>query len=484
MVRVRYAPSPSGTLHIGGARTALFNFLYARRHGGRFVLRVEDTDQARRVDGSEAAMMRGLQALGIVWDEGPDVGGEFGPYRQSERIAYHQAQADRLLHEGKAYRCYCTSEELEAERQARRAQGLAPRYSGRCRRLTAADWAQREGRPFVVRLKVPTDGVTVVHDLIRGQVVFENHILDDFVLMKPDYTPVYNFAVVLDDYQMHITHVIRGEEHLSNTPKQILVYEALGFSPPQFAHVPMILAPDHTKLSKRHGATAVEEYLEQGILPEALVNYLLLLGWSSPTGEELMGLAEAAELFDLDRVQRTAAIYDAKKLEWMSQQYLKRLPVEAIAEAVRPFVTYDLTAGPPLAVGVELVRDRCHTLVQVADSMRFLYEAPTQYDPKGVVKHFQGQEVAERLDRLALGLAEQTVWTHDVLSAYYDRLAATLGVKRADLIHPTRLAVTGKTVGPGLFELLEVLGREKTVNRLHLVVRRLREGSLASMGEE
>ncbi|MHB1956001.1 MAG: glutamate--tRNA ligase, partial [Sulfobacillus sp.] len=333
MVRTRYAPSPSGTLHIGGARTALFSFLFAKHHGGDFVLRVEDTDRARLVSGSEEALMRSMESLGILWDEGPDVGGPYGPYRQSERLVEHQRYAAQLLDEGKAYRCYCTPEELDAARKARQAQGLPPRYMGTCRKITVDDPIHQTHKPYVLRLKIPLSGVTVVDDMIRGHVSFDNAILDDFVIVKTDGTPTYNFAVVIDDWAMHISHVIRAEEHLSNTPKQILVYEALNFSLPQFAHIPMVLAPDRSKLSKRHGATSVEEYAAQGILPEALANYLLLLGWSSPDGREFMTVADAIPLFSLDRVQHTAAVYDQKKLEWMNAQYLKSLPVTTVAQA-------------------------------------------------------------------------------------------------------------------------------------------------------
>ncbi|MDA8193203.1 MAG: glutamate--tRNA ligase [Thermaerobacter sp.] len=481
MVRTRYAPSPSGTLHIGGARTALFSFLYARHFDGRFVLRVEDTDQTRQVDGSERAMMRGLASLGIVWDEGPDVGGDFGPYRQSERLAEHREVADRLLADGHAYRCYCTPEELERERAARRAQGLPPRYSGRCRRLNPADWAERQDKAFVVRLKVSASGSTVVDDLIRGPVSFDNQVLDDFVLMKPDYTPVYNFAVVVDDHGMGITHVIRGEEHLSNTPKQILVYEALDWPVPQFAHVPMILAPDRSKLSKRHGATSVEEYLDQGILPEALRNYLLLLGWSSPAGNEIIGLDEAIRLFDLDRVQHTAAIYDTKKLEWMTQQYLKTLPLSRVVEAVKPFAErlgINWGLGPPLDVAVALVRERAYTLRQVAEGIRFLYQPPASYDGQGVRKHFTAPEAPGRLRDLATHLDVLEEWSHDALAALYDQLALAWGVKRAELIHPTRLAVSGKTVGPGLFELVQTVGRDETAKRLRHAAALIESGSV------
>lgn len=479
VVRVRYAPSPTGTLHIGGARTALFNFLFARHHGGRLILRVEDTDQSRQVPDSEAQMMRGLQSLGIEWDEGPDRGGDFGPYRQSERLARHQELANRLLSEDKAYRCYCTPEELEAERKARQKEGLPPRYSGRCRFLTPDEIRQREGQPYVVRLKVPDTGETVVEDLIRGTVRFDNRVLDDFIIMKRDYTPVYNFAVVADDHDMAMTHVIRGEEHLSNTPKQLLVYQALGFQPPQFAHLPMILAPDRSKLSKRHGATSVEEYRDQGILPEALANYLLLLGWSDPNGREFLTLEEAARLFTLDRVQHTAAIYDQKKLEWMNHQYLMQLPLERVVEAVRPFITYALDNGPPLSDAVALSRERSATLVQLAESMRFLYEAPRTFEAKAVAKQFTAG-VDELLEAIRDRLLTVTPWDHDHLMNAYDQLAEARQVKRAVLIHPTRLAVTGRSVGPGLFELLTLLGRDETVKRLQFAADALRTGTLAT----
>ncbi|SMC03418.1 glutamyl-tRNA synthetase [Sulfobacillus thermosulfidooxidans DSM 9293] len=481
MVRVRYAPSPTGTLHIGGARTALFNYLFAKHHHGRFILRVEDTDRARLVPGSEEAMMKGLRSLGIVWDEGPDVGGDYGPYRQSERVKRHQQALEQLLAQGLAYRCYCTPEELEAEKKRLATLKLPPRYSGKCRLRPPDDPIYQSDKPFVVRMKVPTEGETVVHDLIRGTVVFENRILDDFVLAKSDGTPVYNFAVVLDDHDMGITHVIRGEEHLSNTPKQILIYQALNLPTPQFAHVPMILAPDRSKLSKRHGATSVEEYRQQGILPEALVNYLLLLGWSAPDETEIMTLDQAAKWFDLDRVQHTAAIYDYKKLEWMNSQYLRLLPIDQVIEYLMPFLEdlhLDLSKGPALPVAVELVRERAHTLKELAESLVFLYQRPTSFDPKGMAKHFHVESTPARLRTLAERLQELTVWDHDHLVALYDEEAARENIKRAELIHPTRLAVTGKTVGPGLFELLEVLGQKETVARLKEVATAIEEERL------
>jgi glutamyl-tRNA synthetase len=439
---------------------------------------VEDTDESRQVEGSEAAMMRGLLSLGIKWDEGPDVGGCFGPYRVSERLARHRAMADRLLAEHQAYRCFCTPEELAEERQARKLQNLPPRYSGRCRALTEDEVRARTGQRSVVRLKVPAGGETIVHDLIHGDVRFDNAIFDDFVIMKPDYTPVYNFAVSIDDSDMEITHVIRGDEHLSNTPKQMLVMQALGLDIPAFAHLPMILAPDRSKLSKRHGATSVEEYRDQGILLPALANYLLQLGWSSPDGREIMSLHDAIGLFTLERVQHTSAIYDQKKLEWMSHEYMTGLPVGEVADAVRPFLDYSVDQGPDFSAVVALSRERAFTLVQLADQMRCFYHDPEVYEEKGVAKHFS-HEAADHVTRLADRLARETTWSHDALMAVYDALSEDLGIKRASLIHPTRLAVTGRTVGPGLFELVELIGQESVVRRLRVAAERIQNHTVS-----
>lgn len=473
MVRVRYAPSPTGTLHIGGARTALFNFLFARHEGGVFVLRIEDTDQAREVEGSADAMMEGLRSLGIVWDEGPDVGGSYGPYRQSERLSRYEAALQRLRDENVVYPCFCTPEELAAVRKAQQQAGKPPRYQGTCRNLSAKEIEGREGKPYVLRFRLPETGATVVEDIIRGPVRFEHAVLDDFVVRKSDGMPVYNFAVVVDDYDMAITHVIRGEEHLSNTPKQILLFQALGYPLPAFAHVPMILAPDRSKLSKRHGATSVAEYRDRGIVPEALVNYLALLGWSPPDAEEFFTLAKAAEAFTLERIQHTAAVYDQKKLEWMNAQYLRELPLLNVAGKVKPFLQ-DLGVDPDrpevtpevdLAGAVALVRERSRTLRDMADQMAFLYRPLTEYDAAGVAKHF-GPESGERLRTLAEALERTSQFTAEDLNALYQTLAEGMGIPRAQLIHPTRLALTGRTVGPGLFELMAALGRTTSVMRL------------------
>jgi len=474
MVRVRYAPSPTGSVHVGNAHTALFNFLYARRHGGQFVYRLEDTDTSREVPGAAETQMAQLRLLGINWDEGPDVGGPYGPYRQSQRAEYYRTALGALEASGRAYRCYCSAERLAAMRAEQAQAGRPPRYDGRCRRLSEDERRARAQDPYVLRLAVPKDGETVVDDLIRGAVHFQNSELDDFVIQKSDGAPLYNFGVVVDDHEMAITHVIRGDEHLANTPKQLLLYQALGWEPPVFAHIPMLLAADRSKLSKRHGATALRDFLEQGILPEALVNYLALLGWSPPDGREMLDLDEASRLFDLTKVQRSAAVYDPKKLTWLNAQYLRVWPVERVAERVRPVlqsrgVDPDRPAEGPPAISfveaVELVRERAHTLVDLAAGLEFLYAPVTAYDPAGVRKHF-GPDAPDRLRKLAEALAQVADWQIPVLEELYNELADAWHVSRGALIHPTRLAITGSTVGPSLFHCLAALGQPICVARL------------------
>ncbi|MDA8198041.1 MAG: glutamate--tRNA ligase [Thermaerobacter sp.] len=473
--RVRYAPSPTGSVHVGNAHTALFNYLFSRRHQGRFVYRLEDTDRSREVAGAADTQMAQLRLLGITWDEGPDVGGPYGPYRQSERSQRYQEALDRVEASGRGYRCYCSAERLAAMRAEQAQAGRPPRYDGRCRHLSSGERAVHANDPYVLRLAVPEIGETVVSDLIRGDVHFQHSELDDFVIQKSDGTPLYNFGVVVDDHEMAITHVIRGDEHLANTPKQLLLYDALGWKPPVFAHIPMLLAADRAKLSKRHGATALVDFLEQGILPEALVNYLGLLGFSPPDGREMLDLDELCQVFDLTRVQRSAAVYDPKKLEWLNTQYLKGWPAARVADRVRPVLAARgiLPDAPPEApptidfvAAVDMVRERAHTLVDLAAGLAFLYAPITTYDPAGAAKHF-GPGAAERLRDLAAALEETSDWSHDALEARYSELAEAWHVSRGALIHPTRLAITGTTVGPSLFACLAALGPALVVPRLH-----------------
>ncbi|NLG86886.1 MAG: glutamate--tRNA ligase [Firmicutes bacterium] len=475
-VRVRFAPSPTGKLHIGGARTALFNWLLARHTGGTFVLRIEDTDTERSTQASVDQIISSLKWLGLDWDEGPEIGGEYGPYFQSQRLHLYEEKAQELIDKGLAYLCYCTPEELEAKREEARRQGKAPRYDGHCRNLTDQDRVRlaAEGRQPVVRLKVPAEGETVVDDIIRGRVVFKNEVLDDFIIVKSNGMPTYNYACVIDDYAMKLTHIIRAEEHLSNTPRQILLYQALGYELPQFAHVPMILAPDRSKLSKRHGATSVEEFREEGYLPEAIINYLALLGWSPEGTDEVMPIERIVEEFSIDRVSKTAAIYDVKKLAWINGHYLRELPLERIVAEVIPFMQkHGLLAASPepaklelLTKAVDLTRDRAKTLEELVDVVSYFFSDDFEYEEKGVRKHFVPAGAGEILRQAKEIIASVEPFEHQVIEEVYRTRAEELGIKPAKLIHPTRLAVSGRTIGPGLFELVELLGREKSLERI------------------
>jgi glutamyl-tRNA synthetase len=455
-VRVRFAPSPTGHLHVGGARTALFNWLFARHHQGTFILRIEDTDRSRSTEGHIAAILEALRWLGLDWDEGPPTPG----YRQTERLDLYREHAARLLAAGRAYYCDCPPETLAAQRRAAEARKETFRYSGRCR--------DRGLRAGALRLRVPEEGTTVVHDLIHGPVVFDHRQLDDWILVRTDGTPTYNFCVVVDDITMRISHVIRGNDHLSNTPKQILCYEALGCPPPEFAHVSMILGPDRHRLSKRHGATAVEAFRDLGVLPEAMVNYLARLGWSHGD-QELFTRRELIELFDIKDVSPSPAVFDHTKLLWLSQEYLKRLDGPALAARLEPYLA---RAGltPPgdrawLGRVADTLKERAHTLTEMIEAGRFYFERPTRYEPAAAQKLFTA-EGAARLDRLVRRLEALPEFTAPALEALFREQAAALGLKLVDLAQLTRLAVTGRTASPPLFEVLALLGREETLARL------------------
>lgn len=475
-VRVRFAPSPTGSLHIGGARTALFNLLFARHNNGTFVLRIEDTDTERSTEESAAQIIRSLKWLGIEWDEGPEKGGDFGPYFQSQRLELYRREVERLLAEGKAYRCYCTPEELAERREAALKAGKAPRYDGTCRNLTPEQIAkfEAEGRKYTIRLKMPEEGQTEVNDLIRGRVVFENSVLDDLIIVKSNGIPTYNFACVVDDNAMQITHIIRAEEHLSNTPKQIQVYKALGYDIPQFAHVPMILAPDRSKLSKRHGATSVEEFRDQGYLAQAIINYLTLLGWSPEGTEEIFGMEKAINEFTLERVNKTAAIYDVKKLTWINGHYMRELDSGFVTEQTVPFMVKRGIITEQEAEEkfdyikriVEISRDRAKTLDELAESIAFFFQDVTEYEEKGVRKHFAKENAAQLLTQGADALEKLEDFTLENTETTFRNITEAMGLKAAELIHPTRLAITGRTVGPGLFDIIVLLGRGKTVERM------------------
>lgn len=473
-VRVRFAPSPTGEPHVGWAHTAIFNWLFARHAGGTFVMRIEDTDQGRNVPEAPAVFERTLAWFGLDYDEGLSRGGPFGPYQQSERLGLYGPVAERLIAEGKAYPCFCTPEHLAERREAQRLEKLPPRYEGTCRNLPPEERQGRiaAGESYALRLIVPTEGKTSFQDLIRGEIAVENRVLDDFVIMKSGGMPAYNFACVVDDHLMRMTHIIRGEEHVSNTPKQILIYEALDLEPPKFAHVPMILAPDRSKLSKRHGATSVREFEQDGILPEALVNYLMLLNWSPGEGDdEVIDVHTAAQRFRMEDVQKSAAIYDVKKLAWLNALYLRRLSVDELAQRARPFFEHAGLLEPGageavLRVACELGQERAQTLRELAEASRYLFEEPDAYDPAGVQKHFGKPEASERLGDVLDHLNTLDPWSHDTIEATFNVLATEAGAPRGEFIHPTRLAVTGRTVGPSLFELLAAVGKERVLARL------------------
>ncbi|WP_293728514.1 glutamate--tRNA ligase [uncultured Phascolarctobacterium sp.] len=478
-VRVRFAPSPTGYLHIGGARTALFNWLFAHKMGGKLILRIEDTDTERLKEDSVSQILTSLKWLGINWDEGPEVGGDCGPYYQSERLPIYQKYAEQLLEQGKAYYCFCSSADLEAQREKQRAAKQPFRYARTCRDLPVEEAKARAaaGEPYSVRVKIPVEGTITVHDLIHGDVTFNMDQFDDFVIVKSNGMPTYNFAVVVDDHLMGMTHVLRAEEHLSNTPKQLLIYEALGWEPPKFGHMPMILAPDRSKLSKRHGATSVEEFRSQGYLAEAIVNYLTLLGWGPGDERELFTLQETVKLFELEQMSKKAAIYDTKKLTWMNGQYLSELPLEKILPEAKPFfikdgfVTEDWFAEHEeyFAKLVDVVRVRVKTLQEVADAASYFFQDVTEYDPKGVAKHFKPESVG-LLEQCIAAVEADEVYDLASTEAAYNKIAADNGLALGKVIHPTRLALTGRTVSPGMFDVMVLLGKEKTLERLHKAV--------------
>lgn len=486
-VRVRFAPSPTGYLHIGGARTVLFNWLYARRRGGKLVLRLEDTDIDRTVEGAAEKIIESLRWLGIDWDEGPDIGGPYGPYRQTLRGDIYREHAKRLLESGVVYKCYCSPEELAEEREAQRCAKKAPRYSGKCLSLSEDErkMLEAQGRKPALRLRVPETGQTVVEDLIRGSVSFENADIGDFIVVKSDGMPTYNFACVVDDALMRMTHIIRGDEHLSNTPRQVMIYEALGYELPKFAHVPMILAPDRSKLSKRHGAVSVEKLRNEGFLPEAILNYIVLLGWSPEGDKEFMTKDELIEEFSLERVSGTPAIYDVTKLGWMNGRYIRQLSLEELMRLVAPYLRDSGLADDSFMKANEgwlldvlrAVQDRVRTIREIPEAVSFFFASDFDYDPVGVRKYFQKEGAAEVLAAGRSAVEELGSWDLESIEEAYRQAAAELGIKSGSLIHPTRLALTGRTVGPGLFEIMTLLKKEEVLARLNHAIRWIKENT-------
>lgn len=474
-VRVRFAPSPTGFLHIGGVRTTLFNWLFARHHKGTFILRIEDTDEVRSTVESVTAILDSIKWMGMDWDEGPTGAdtdqGPYGPYFQMKRLHIYNEYFDKLVKEGKAYECFCSKEDLDAMRRLAQLEKRPPRYDGRCRTLTEKQKAdlRAQGKQSSLRFRMPDDGVTVVPDLIRGHVSFENKLQQDFVIRKTTGGPTYNFACVIDDHLMEMSHVIRGDEHLSNTPSQIQLYRALGWEPPQFAHLSMILGPDGTKLSKRHGATSVLEYKEQGFLPAALRNYLALLGWSTSDSQQLFTYDELIARFDLAGCQKSPATFDPVKLTWMNGEYMRKLPVPELIKQAEPFIAAAGLKingkGPKLERAVALEHEKYKLLKDIPGLIDFFYK-PVELTAKAKEKVLQQPGVKQTLLDLAGVLETVEPFEEKALEARIRQFCADKGLKTGQVFHPLRAATTGRTEGPTLFLMLEVMGREMVAQRL------------------
>ena len=457
-MRTRFAPSPTGFLHIGGARTALFNWLYTRRYAGTFILRIEDTDQVRSTEESTRAILDAMAWLGLNWDE--------GPYFQAERVNIHREMVQKLIDTGNAYYCTCAPEELEAKRKKALAEGRKPKYDGTCR-----DRGLPRSSGSVVRFRGPEVGVTVVHDLIKGNISFNNEELDDLIIERADGYPTYNFAVVVDDAQMGITHVIRGDDHVNNTPKQIQIYEALGYEVPLFGHVPMILGSDRARLSKRHGATSVMAYQEMGYLPEALVNYLVRLGWSHGD-QEIFTMEELVREFSLEAVGKSAAVFNPEKLLWLNQHYIMAYPAERLVESVLPFWEkrgFDVSDRSFVAKAIADLRTRSKTLVEMAEGGVLYFQEEVAYDPEAAAK-FLTPEYAGHLVAVAEGIPGLAEYTKDGLESFLRALAEERGTKLKWIAQTLRVALTGKTVSPGIDEVMVTLGKERVIGRIQKAV--------------
>ncbi len=467
-VRVRFAPSPTGHLHLGNARTALFNWLFARHEGGTFVLRIEDTDTARSTDESERMILDDLKWLGLDWDEGPGTGGEFGPYRQSERAGIYREHAERLLAEGKAFTCYCSDERLEKNRKRAREEGAVPQYDGACRYLSESDRLAREhdGIKPTIRLLAP-DADIVVEDMIRGRVEFGKGMLGDFIILRSDGRPTYNFAVVVDDALMNITHVIRAEDHLPNTMRQLFLYNQLGYEPPLFAHVSLIVAQDRSKLSKRAGATSAYELRQEGFLPGAVINYLALLGWSHPEAKEILSQDELVGAFDLMRVSASAAAFDVDKLEWVGGHHIRESPLPVVVAAAEPFARsagFDPDDARFPAI-VDLVREGLARLSALPGELPPFYDREFDSEPEAE-EWIMRQTSRELLGALADSLeAVDGELGEAEFKAALKSQSGALGLKGKGLFMPVRAALTGRTHGPALGSTAEILGRERVVSR-------------------
>ena len=467
-VRTRFAPSPSGYLHIGGARTALFNFLFARHHGGRFILRIEDTDRERSTPEAINAILDAMNWLGLDWDE--------GPFYQTKRYPLYKEKVQKLLSEGKAYPCVCTPEKLEAKRQLAQKEKRKPMYDGTCRPPEGVIPPLPQDKPYTIRFRSPRDGSTIVNDAVKGDVVFDNRELDDLIIARSDGTPTYNFCVVVDDIDMGITHIIRGDDHLANTPRQILLYQALGDTPPQFAHVPLILGLDKARLSKRHGATSVTAYRDMGYLPEAILNYLVRLGWSHGD-QELFSREELIEKFSLESVGKSAGVFNPEKFLWVNFHYLKTRPLSQLAEEIVPYIVAKGYRVPQdkswLERMIKTLQERSRTLVELIDSAHFYLTDDIAIDEKAA-KKFLTPEVSQPLSKLIERLSALDEFSEANIESAFSGVLEEFGLSMGKLAQPVRVALTGSTVSPGIHEVIAVLGKERTIRRLQSALERLR----------
>ncbi|GAC1472365.1 MAG: glutamate--tRNA ligase [Desulfuromonadaceae bacterium] len=454
-LRVRFAPSPTGYLHVGGARTALFNWLLARKQGGTFILRIEDTDVERSTRESVDAILEGMKWLGLEWDE--------GPFYQSDSFPLYKEHVQKLLDTGKAYKCYCTSEELDAKRNLAMQEGRKPKYDGTCRERAG----QLDGQPYVVRFRAPQGGVTAFDDLIKGTITFPNEELDDLIIQRTDGTPTYNFCVVIDDASMRITTVIRGDDHVNNTPRQIQLYEALGFPVPQFAHVPMILGSDKARLSKRHGATSVIDYRDMGFLPEALINYLVRLGWSHGD-DEIFSRDEMIQKFDISNVGRSASVFNTEKLLWLNAHYIKTGEPERLAALLLPHLSkreVTTLGGPDLMAVVKTLQERAQTLVEMAERAVFYYNAPVSYDDAALDK-FDKEQLLAVFAAVTEKLSSTPADDVAGIDALFKEVCTENGWKMGQVGQPVRIALSGGTQAPGIGEIVVTLGVKETVRRI------------------
>jgi glutamyl-tRNA synthetase len=483
-VRVRYAPSPTGYPHVGNIRTALFNWLFARHSGGSFIVRIEDTDVNRKVEGATEAILDGLKWLGIDWDEGPEVGGKYGPYFQSQRLEHYQEIAQLLVKGGHAYPCYCSEERLARMRteMAQRKDSMRS-YDRHCRNLSLAERAKHEAQGIVpvIRFKTPLEGETRFNDLIKGEVVFDNSTLDDFVLLKSDGYPTYHLANVTDDHLMEISHVLRADEWLSSTPRHVLLYDALGWQPPLFAHLPMILGTDRSKLSKRHGATAITEYRDQGYLPQAMMNFLALLGWSLNDRTELFTKEELINHFSIDRISKTSAIFNIDKLKWMSGVYIRKLSIDELTDQLMPFLDRDLPPSVKRPISREyvkqiapLMQERLMTLGEAAALCDFFFVDQPVYKVELLLGKKLTREDAVRGLEAALGRLQDPPFDAQSLEDTLRPLAAELGLKTGDFFSLLRVATTGRTAAPPLFQTMAALGKERCLKRIETALKKLR----------